>query len=82
MRKVCNIDSAEVFARTNVFYQGKYTRANDKWITVAFTEPQLNFLNEFGYALRLHPKHSPTIEVFVDDQNMTLADWTMLRLIF
>lgn len=89
MRKVCNIDATEVYAKSGVFYTLRrhttsrdYRNQTSKWAAVAFTEPQLALLNEYGYTLRTHPKHSPTVEVFVNEQNMPPEVWTMLKLIF
>lgn len=89
MRKVCNIDSAEVYAQSNLLYDYKWHgnnrkagQRNKEWLNAALTEPQVIMLESHGYALRTHPKHSPTIEVFIDERTMTETDWTMLRLLF
>ena len=86
MKKICNIDGIAVYARNGIAFDGwsskNLTKRNLDWAKGAFSEPQLNMLNTHGYVLRSHPRHSPTIEVFIDDKTMSPEDWTMLRLLF
>lgn len=84
MRKITEIDALTVYQQTGVHpwqYTSKY-RLNPEWCEQAFTTPQLRFLEKHSYTARPHPRHNPTIELFIDEQTLTERDWTLIRLMF
>ena len=85
MKKVCEIDAAEVYQRSGQMpwnFNARKFRLNSEWVQLAFTEPQRKFLEKHSYAARPHPKHSPTVEIFVNEQDITELDKTLMHLLF
>ena len=85
MRKICEIDAAEVYHRSGEMPWDnslRKSRLNTAWIQQAFTTPQRQFLEKHRYTLRPHPKHNPTVELFIDEQDLRETDWTVIRLLF
>ncbi len=93
MRKIFEIDSIEVYNRTGVFAHlghRTYTRKpntrnahfHDEWLKAALTPAQQKFIKDRITVFRPHPRHSPTVEVYVDEQQLTDRDWTAIKLLF
>lgn len=91
MKKICEIDAVRVYADTGVMpwrINPRYTngrrrhRLQTEWFEAAFSPSQQTLLNKIGYTARPHPKHSPSVGIYIDRHAMTEQDWTMLRLIF
>lgn len=87
MKKICEIDGAESYARTgelpllNSWKSRRYC-VNSAWLELHFTDAQRRFLDQLTWTARPHPKHNPTIELFVDETDLTDRDWTVIRLLF
>jgi len=85
MKKVCEIDAITVYQLCGKMpwdHTAQKSRLNSEWMNSAFTEPQQQFLEKHSYAARPHPKYSPTVEIFVDEQQFTELDNTLLYLLF
>ena len=85
MKKITEIDGTEMLHRTGEIPWESYPhqkRLKQACFKQAFSKPQQEFLKKLGYAARPHPKHNPTIEVFVNDEQMTERDRLMLLLLF
>lgn len=93
MRKIYQIDAIRVYEQTGVFAQlDRRTRIrrpdrprthwNEAWIHAVFTPAQLNFIQNRTVIFRSHPRHSPTIEVFVDELELSERDYTLIGLLF
>lgn len=84
MKKICEIDAAEVYHQTGELpWQGTTKhRLQPEWCELVFTTPQLKFLEKHSYTARPHPRHSPTVEIFINEQDLTEQDWTLIRLLF
>jgi hypothetical protein len=93
MRKIHQIDSVQVYSDTGLFAHLRhrpYTRRpntrnqhlHDAWIQAALTPAQFRFIENRITTFRPHPRHSPTVELYVDEQELTDRDWTLLRLLF
>lgn len=84
MKKVCEINGITLFINSKHIIQRptRVSRVNDQWLTAAFTPSQLKFLRDCNAVLRPHPRHNPTIELFVDESTLDDRDWTMLHLLF
>ena len=93
MRKIYQIDSIQVYSRAGLFAYLRhrpYTRRpntvnqhlHDEWIQSALTPAQFRFIENRITTFRPHPRHSPTVELYVDEQQLTERDWTLLRLLF
>mgnify|MGYP003564277386 FL=1 len=86
MKKICEIDAMLIYQRTGSMpWDNRVTdhhRLKAEWMNSAFTEPQRRFLEKHSYAARPHPRHSPNVEIFVDEQKLCEQDWTHLRLLF
>jgi hypothetical protein len=93
MRKIHQIDSIKVYEQTGQFAHlghRTYTRKpntrnahmHDEWLQAALTPAQLKFIQDRITVFRPHPRHSPTIEVYVDEQQLTDRDWTVIHLLF
>ena len=83
MRKIFEIDGLEVMERGGKhFYQHQTSTSRRGWLESALTESQFEFLKDKKYTLRSHPKHSPTIELFIDDSTLDKSEWSMLYLLF
>lgn len=76
MKKIAEIDSVEIYQKTQLMPR------HEGWWEVAFTEPQQRFLKKHHCVSRPHPKHSPTVELFIDEHSLTERDWTLLALLF
>jgi len=86
MRKIVNIDGAASYAQTGcrplVNVWSKRYRVNPDWFDAHFTELQKKILNTRGYTIRPHPRHNPTLELFINETDLTKRDWTVIRLLF
>jgi hypothetical protein len=93
MRKILEINSVEVYSRTGAFghlghraYTRKPNTGNqhlhDAWIRAALTPAQFVFNENKITTFRPHPRHNPTVEVYVDEQELTDRDWTIIHLLF
>ena len=93
MRKIAEINSVQVYSRTGVFSDlghRTYTRRpntrnahlHDAWIQAALTPAQFRFIENRITTFRPHPRHGSTVELYVDEQQLTDRDWTLLRLLF
>jgi hypothetical protein len=88
MRKICEIDSIKLFSEnpTGCWYAIRQptclSRLKNDQLEIAFTPAQLKFLENRHAVLRPHPKHNPTLELFIDETDLDSRDWTMLYLIF
>jgi hypothetical protein len=93
MRKIAEIDSIQVYSRTGRFAHlghRAYTRRpntrnahrHDEWIQSALTPAQFRFIENRITTFRPHPRHNPTVELYVDEQQLTEPEWTLLRLLF
>jgi hypothetical protein len=85
MKKICEIDDVAIHAEHGVTSKITWSRRripDPEWIAVAFTPAQRLFMENKKIAFRFHPKHNPTIEVFIDESELDSRDWTVLRLLF
>lgn len=93
MRKIAEINSVAVYSRSGVFAHlghRTYTRKpntrnahlHDEWLQAALTPAQLRFIENRITVFRPHPRHSPTVEVYVDEHQLTESDWTAIHLLF
>jgi hypothetical protein len=93
MRKIHQIDSIQVYSDTGLFAYLRhrpYTRRprsrnqhlHDAWISAALTPAQQRFIENRITTFRPHPRHSPTVEVYIDEADLTERDWTLIRLLF
>lgn len=86
MRKICEIDCIKLYTENPVSaWQGvwsKKRRINPEWVKLALTPSQLKFLENRQAVFRPHPRHNPTIELFIDETGLDSRDWTMLYLLF
>ena len=93
MRKIYQINSIQVYSQTGVFAHlghRPYTRKpntrnqhlHDEWLQAALTPAQFRFIEKRITVFRPHPRHNPTVELYVDEQQLTEPDWTLLRLLF
>lgn len=85
MRKICEIDGAESYNRTGELPLAGWhskNRVNTQWVKLHFTEAQQQFLDKHQWSIRHHPRHFPTLELFVDETDLTEQDWTVVRLLF
>ena len=86
MKKIQEIDGPASYERTgkpifeNPWHRRR--RVNPEWFHAQFTPAQQRFLETHGYAIRYHPRHNPTLEVFVNEENLTQRDWTAIHLLF
>ena len=85
MRKLTEIDAIESYQQTGIMpwlYSATKHRLRPEWVEQAFDPAQRQFLENHSYTARPHPKHSPTIEIFIDEQTLTERDWTLIGLLF
>jgi hypothetical protein len=87
MKKIAEIDSAAVYARTGVLYDSftlrkRWQRPTDEWIRAALTPAQLTFVKDRNPVFRPRPRHNPTIELFIDETVLDHKAWCMLHLLF
>lgn len=86
MKKICEIDSVELYAENSIppWYNAwsKKRIINPEWVKFALTPAQLLFLENHKVVFRPHPRHNPTIEVFIDETVLDSRSWTMLYLLF
>jgi hypothetical protein len=93
MRKIHEINSIAVYSQTGHFAHlghRTYTRKpntrnahmHDEWISAALTPAQVRFIENRITTFRPHPRHSPTVEVYIDEADLTERDWTLIRLLF
>ena len=93
MRKIYEIDSIKLYADTGIYAvlrHSAFTRrpntptqhTHDQWIGAALSPAQFRFIEDKNATFRPHPRHSPTVEVFIDEHTLTERDWTIIRLLF
>ena len=87
MKKICEIDAATSYARTGELplgytWKSRKHRVNRSWFDRHFTTAQKQILEQHGYTARPHPRHNLTIELFINENNLTDRDWTLIRLLF
>ena len=84
MKKICEIDGPSVYQQAPYIVRQPtcITRIAIDWLEAAFTPAQLKFLEKRRAVLRPHPKHNPTLELFVDEKDFDSRDWTILHLLF
>jgi hypothetical protein len=86
VKKIMEIDAAEIYHRTGQLCWNsdsrKRSRLNSNWLAHAFTPAQINFLEKHSYTIRPHPKHTPTVEVYINEQGISDREWTLIRLLF
>ena len=84
MRKITQLDAIEVFVHTGIMPWQDTTkhRLRLEWVEQAFDPAQRQFLEKHSYTARPHPKHSPTIEIFINEHILTERDWTLIGLLF
>lgn len=85
MRKLTEIDAIESYQQTGMmpwlYFAAKH-RLKSEWVEQAFTQAQQQFLEKHKWCARPHPRHNPTIEIFIDEQTLTERDWTVIQLLF
>ena len=84
MIKILEIDGVAVY-QTQKWIIKKPTfisQISFDWLETAFTPAQLRFLEKRHAVLRPHPKHNPTLELFIDETTLDKRDWTALHLLF
>ena len=86
MKKLCEIDSVEIYAKVGKRpFSNPWARkrkVNPDWVSAALNNAQQTFLLDKKYVLRPHPKHSPTLELFVDPFTVSDCEWSMAHLLF
>lgn len=86
VKKILEIDATETYHRTGQLcwnsHSRKRSQLNTEWIHSVFTPAQQQFLKKHSYTARPHPKHSPTVEIFINEQTLTESEWTVLHLLF
>jgi hypothetical protein len=94
VRKIYQINSVQVYSRTGVFstlgyraytyrpQQRPWDRTHCEWISAALTPAQLRFIERQVVTFRPHPRHSPTVELFIYDADLTERDWCVIGLLF
>ena len=85
MRKITEIDAIESYQQTGIMpwlYSAAKHRLKSEWIEQAFTPAQLRFLEKHKWCARPHPRHNPTVEIFIDEHTLQNSDWTLIRLMF
>jgi hypothetical protein len=89
VKKICEIDGVKIFHETGItagltpVSPGSKKRIPDpNWVAVAFTPAQRKFIEDKNPVFRPHPRHNPTIEVFIDESTLDSRDWFMLHLLF
>lgn len=91
MKKICEIDSVQVYTDTGVLpwrINPRYTNGRRKhrlqtdWFEAAFSPAQQQLLIKLEYRARPHPRYSPRVEIYINHALCTEQDWTMLRLTF
>ena len=87
MRKICEIDSIAAYgqgATASVWHNGwsRRRKINPVWIEQVLSPAQLRYVENRKTVFRPHPRHSPTIEMFIDEENLSERDWTLIRILF
>lgn len=85
MRKITEIDATEIYSQIEVMPWKPHVPRHElkqTWLDHTFTPAQQNILIKLNYTARPHPKHNPTIEIFINEQLCTPRDWTLIQLIF
>lgn len=81
MKKITELDGARLYAQTGTM-PWERKNLNREWLERAFTPAQRRFLEKHRYTARPHPKHSPTIEIFINEHTLQEQEYTMMRLLF
>lgn len=93
MKKIFEIDSAIEYSRHNIVpwktrsfktlkRDRRRWRVKDEWLTATLLPSQLQFHEKHKLVFRPSPSHNPTVEVFVDETDLSDTDWTIIGLIF
>jgi len=87
VKKICEIDPTLAYSQTDlrpftVTWRKRRYRVNPKWFDAHFNTAQKQILEKYRYTIRPHPRHNPTIELFIDETELEERDWTMIRLLF
>jgi hypothetical protein len=89
VKKIFEIDGIKIFHETGmtagltpVSPRRKKRIPDPNWVAVAFTPAQQMFIADKKMVFRPHPRHNPTIEVFIDESALDERDWFMLHLLF
>lgn len=87
MLKILELDSAKLYSQNRVHAWchsswSKKRRINPEWAKIALNSSQQKFLENRRAVFRPHPRHNPTIELFIDESTLDSRDWTMLYLLF
>ena len=85
MRKITQLDAIESYRQTGIMpwlHPAAKHRLKPEWVEQAFDPAQRQFLEKHSYTARPHPRHNPTVEIFIDEHILTERDWTVIRLLF
>jgi hypothetical protein len=89
MKKICEIDTITVYSKTGITYnkrsvwrKTRHIQPSLEWLEAALLPAQLKFIEDKNPVFRPHPKHNPTMELFVDETMLDERDWTVLHLLF
>lgn len=88
MKKIAEVNAVRVLDETGVnlnllsIRKNKRWQFDEDWIEAAFTPAQKKLFEGKRLVLRPHPRHNPTIEVFLDESEITDVDEMMIALIF
>lgn len=92
MKKIAEIDGIGVIVEDQVicpwiakWYSGRHREKrtlNPKWYEAALSSAQKQFLKNQKYVFRPHPRHSPCIELFIEEKDLDIRDEIMLQLLF
>jgi len=87
MRKIHEIDCVEVGIHpygqvgSRRRHRPSY-KFKAEFIEAALSNGQLMFLEDKHWRMRPHPRHNPTIELFIEEEELTARDWTVIGLLF
>lgn len=85
MRKITELDGPELYQQTGLMpwlHSARKHQLKPEWIELVFNPLQRQFLVKHRYCARPHPRHNPTIEIFVDEHTLDDADHTLVALLF
>jgi len=89
MKKICELDTVSIYAKTGIFYNNRSVwrkkrrlQPSLEWVEAALIPAQRKFIEDKNPVFRPHPRHNPTIELFIDESTLDERDWFVLRLLF
>jgi hypothetical protein len=86
VKKICEINCIELYSQHPISAWNnawsKKRKIRPEWIEVALTPAQRKFIENRSPVFRPHPRHSPTIELFIEETTMSDRDWTIAALLF